>query len=209
MSFAPIEIEPKKKSNAQLINQDSGNFEYYSPIGYTEAARMLMGEIDLDPASSDYANVRVKALNYFTKKDDGLKQKWFGRVWMNHPFSKGENKCPDDHSKCKKKVCIERGFHIDQDQPSNHDWISKLIDEYKNGDVTEAVIITFASTSEGWFRPLLKFPQMYPNGRVNYFDQSGKKVGSVTKGSVVTYLGSNLDKFKECFSKFGVIKVEY
>lgn len=44
---------------AQLINQTSGNTEYYTPIDIVDAARYVMGWIDLDPASSALANARI------------------------------------------------------------------------------------------------------------------------------------------------------
>ena len=52
---------------AQLINQTSGNTEYYSPIDIVDAARYVMGGIDLDPASSALANARIGATHYFTE----------------------------------------------------------------------------------------------------------------------------------------------
>ncbi len=46
-----------------------------------------MGSIDCDPASAEIANRTVKATVYFTKEQDGLKQKWNGNVWMNPPYA--------------------------------------------------------------------------------------------------------------------------
>lgn len=48
-------------NNAQLINQDSGDYEYYTPIEIIEAAREVMGFISLDPASSSMANEKIGA----------------------------------------------------------------------------------------------------------------------------------------------------
>ena len=48
-------------NSATLINQDSGNFEYYTPPFIVEAARAVLGTIDLDPASSRQANLVVRA----------------------------------------------------------------------------------------------------------------------------------------------------
>ena len=45
----------------QQINQTSGDVEYYTPPAIIEAARLVMGTIDLDPASSETANERVRA----------------------------------------------------------------------------------------------------------------------------------------------------
>lgn len=50
------------------------------------AAHELMGHIDLDVASSGFANEYVHAKNYFTPSDDGLNdQEWFGKVYLFPP----------------------------------------------------------------------------------------------------------------------------
>lgn len=76
---------------AKQINQTSGDVEYYTPSAIVDAARRVMGCIDLDPASSAKANERVGARGIFTVNDDGLSRPWTGRVWMNHPFGKVQN----------------------------------------------------------------------------------------------------------------------
>lgn len=77
-------IEEKKKPH---IANNSGDNEWYTPSEYIEAARTVMGSIDLDPASNDYANQTVKAGEYYTEDDDGLAHEWFGNIWMNPPYS--------------------------------------------------------------------------------------------------------------------------
>lgn len=47
-------------NSAQLINQDSGDVEYYTPAQIVEAARVVLGGIDLDPASSEAVNNRFR-----------------------------------------------------------------------------------------------------------------------------------------------------
>jgi deoxycytidylate deaminase len=86
-----LQEEGESMNNCQQINQDSGNTEYYTPPEIIEAARQVLGFIDLDPASSDIANQTVKAAIFFTADDDGLSKPWYGRVWMNHPFSRANN----------------------------------------------------------------------------------------------------------------------
>src|SRR5271169_5859416 len=49
--------------------------------------REVMGWIDLDPASSDHAQKTVQAKKFFTTADDGLKQEWHGRVFLNPPYA--------------------------------------------------------------------------------------------------------------------------
>lgn len=45
-----------------------------------------LGPFDLDPCQADGSNVQHIAKNEFTLQDDGLRQKWFGFVWMNPPY---------------------------------------------------------------------------------------------------------------------------
>lgn len=164
---------------AQLINQDSGDYEYYSPLPIVDAARNTMGGIDLDPFSSLTANEKIKATKIFTLDDCGFKNKWFGRVWMNHPFSREMN------VRCIQKIDLE----------------------YKLKRIEQACCITFAATSEKWFQPLMLYPQCYLSPRTNYYMPDGTLKKGVTKGSVVTYFGDNLDAFVAEFKKFGRIKV--
>jgi len=169
-------------NNAQLINQTSGSVEYYTPSPIIEAARRTMGSISLDPASCHAANQPVKATRYFTIADNGLARDWIAdTLWMNHPFSRQYNAA----------------------------WIRKLIHEHMSGRIQQACCITFASTSEAWFRPLFDFPQCYLSPRTNYIGTNGRPVRGVSKGSVVTYLGPNVDSFAREFSQLGNVMVPY
>ena len=54
----------------------------------------------------------------------------------------------------------------------------------------------------------MQYPQCYFNKRVNYIDGlTGKEVKGVTKGSVVTYLGPNVQKFYEVFKQYGNVMI--
>jgi hypothetical protein len=165
---------------ASLINQTSSKTEYYTPPAIIEAARATMGGIDLDPASSEAANMTVRAKHYFTEKQDGLNRIWVAQtLWMNHPFSRTGNKL----------------------------WINRLINHYRFRSLEQACCITFACTSEAWFAPLFAFPQCYLRPRTNYLLPNGEVLRGVTKGSVVTYLGPNKAAFAQNFAGLGAVMV--
>lgn len=64
------------------------NYEWYTPNFIADAARDVLGQIDLDPASCVQANSIIKAKKYFTRADDGLKQEWYGKIFLNPPYSR-------------------------------------------------------------------------------------------------------------------------
>ena len=70
------------------MTTNSGDDEWYTDAKYIKSARKVMGEIDLDPASSETANMTVKATTYYTIEDDGLSHEWRGRIWLIPPFSR-------------------------------------------------------------------------------------------------------------------------
>jgi hypothetical protein len=59
--------------------------DWYTPTELVVAARNVMGGIDLDPASDAEANARHNIRRIYTVDDDGLQQRWFGRVLVNPP----------------------------------------------------------------------------------------------------------------------------
>ena len=88
--------------------QGTGEFEWYTPAQYLDLAREVLGEIDLDPASSDAAQRAVKAAKYFkyvSEEDNGLTKPWHGRVWLNPPYM----------------------------QPAIADFMGKIVSEYASG----------------------------------------------------------------------------
>lgn len=69
------------------VSRNTGNNEWYTPEHYIAAARLVMGDIDLDPASCALANKTVKAKKYYGKDEDGLVKPWHGNVWLNPPYA--------------------------------------------------------------------------------------------------------------------------
>lgn len=76
-----------QESRKPHVTNNSKDNEWYTPSEYIEAAREVLGTIDLDPASNDFANETVKASTYYTEDTNGLLQEWSGNIWMNPPYS--------------------------------------------------------------------------------------------------------------------------
>lgn len=189
-------------NNATLINQTSSDVEYFSPPFVVQAAREVMNNsIDLDPASSEAANLRVGARAIFTIDDDGLEKPWRGNVWLNWPFGRAEEACAAD--------CDKDHVHHSFPLHGNAAWSAKLIAEWRAGNVEQACVITYACTSEAWFKPLLRQPQVFLVPRTNYYTPDGAVKKGVTKGSAVTYFGPNVNRFAQKFTPFGVVKIPY
>jgi hypothetical protein len=155
----------------------TGQYDWYTPAEYIESGRSVMGGIDRDPASSAEANKVVRARRFFTKENDGLAQSWSGRIWMNPPYS---------------HALIER-------------FCGKLVEEYLDGGVTQAITLTYAATETGWFHALADAAAAiaFPRGRVPYW--SMREGGSAPlKGSALFYFGPRGDKFRDVLSDHGI-----
>ncbi len=152
--------------------------EWYTPTEYVEKSRRVMGgRIDVDPASSDYAQKVVQAIIYYTIITNGLTKSWYGNIFMNPPFSTAEIVA----------------------------FINKFIEEYNLGHIKQAIILTNNSTDTDWFHKLMKIAQLacFTDGRVKFYHQEKKP--NITHGQVFFYVGNNEDKFIEEFTNVGLI----
>jgi len=160
--------------------------EWYTPSVYIEAAREVLGEIDLDPASCAVANEIVKATTYYTKEQDGLQLPFYGRIWCNPPYGKINNRSTIDL------------------------WVRRIVREYKSGNIEQAILLTTCDSDNGWFQLFWDYLICFSNHNVHFF----KPVNGVIRkdsrstqmfGTVFVYLGLNEAKFIEVFSQFGRI----
>lgn len=89
-----------------------------------------MGDIDLDPLSCTSKTKLYRQGGILTKEEDGLKQSWFGRIFMNPPY---------------RRRVVSR-------------FIEKLIVEFINRNVfAEAIVLTNNATETKWFQDMLDY----------------------------------------------------
>lgn len=169
-------ISNKSSDSKPHVAHNSGNNEWYTPSEYIEAARTVMGGIDLDPASNDTANKTVKADNYYTIENDGLTKRWHGKVFMNPPYS-GDLITP---------------------------FCNKIASHYRNGDILEAIVLVNNATETNWFNTLIENAGavVFPKGRIKYWMPSGE-TGTPLQGQAFIYFGDNPEGFMKEFKAFG------
>lgn len=154
--------------------------EHYTPIRIIDAARDVMGAIDLDPASCETAQERIQAKTWYGEDDDGLVQEWAGTVWLNPPFS---------------------SRNLDQ-------WVSKLLSHVDAGDVPEACVLLHASTDTRYGQTAIEgcTAICFHAGRVK-FEGPSKGKGGAQIGQMIAYYGAHRERFVETFADIGAVMV--
>jgi hypothetical protein len=121
----------------------------------------------------------VPAKQHFTKEDDGLAKSWSGTVFLNPPYGEGlEN------------------------------WISKLIEEHKQGKVIEAIALLPGHIESRWFALLRDYDRCHVQGNLKFRRGEGPNKGEETPAphpSVAFYLGNDHRKFFRVFSRIGQV----
>jgi phage N-6-adenine-methyltransferase len=174
--------EPEPEAQVAKIHnhraQGTGENEWYTPDKELNAAREVLGEFDLDPASSDAAQANVQAKKYFTIDDNGLEQEWHGRVWLNPPY----------------------------EQPHIANFVTKLVNEYSAGRVASAIMLTHNYTDTEWFQLAASVADAFcfTRGRVKFYKADGE-VAAPTQGQAFFYFGDDVAAFDRVFSRLGTV----
>lgn len=161
------------------VSNNSGNNEWYTPSVYIEAAREVMGTINLDPASSEIANKTVQADKYYTASDNGLILPWSGNVWLNPPYA----------------------------QPLIQQFADKVCGCVDSITIEQITCLVNNATETNWFQSMAVRASAVclPNRRVKFLDPDGNPSGAPLQGQAILYFGGSAEKFNTVFSKFGVV----
>lgn len=156
----------------------TGQMEWYTPALYIEKARRVLGAIDLDPASCLAAQATVKAEHFYTVADDGIKQKWHGRVWLNPPYA----------------GALVAAF------------AAKMVASWNDGDLVAAFMLTNAYTETSWWHGLANTSAAvcFTRGRIKFESSDGDKCAP-TNGQSFFYFGRELELLRLEFSDVGLI----
>lgn len=164
-----------KLSGRCHVANNSGENEWYTPQQYVEAAATAMGGIDLDPASCEKAQANVRAGTFYTADDNGLEKRWFGRVWLNPPYSK------DLIGAFAEKVATETYEQacVLVNNATDARWFHRM---------TEAASAI-----------------CFIKGRIKFLDLTGNPAKTPLQGQAVIYVGSRVAEFRNSFSPLGLV----
>lgn len=157
------------------VSHNSGENEWYTPKRYIESARKVLGTIDLDPASSEEANKIVKAGGFHSIENDGLTEGWFGKVWMNPPYSSD-------------LIGL---------------FTEKFTQHFNNLDISEGIVLVNNATETAWFQFMTKRASSicFPKTRIRYWSPN-KETSTPLQGQAFLYFGDNTN-FENEFKKYG------
>ena len=103
----------------------------------------FFGTIDLDPCSNSEGEPNVPALNYYTEKTNGLAHNWFGKVFMNHPYS------------------------------NSKEWVPYAVLQYESGNAEELVLLIKLDVSTKWWQSVSQYSWIAINKRMKFGDGRG------------------------------------
>jgi hypothetical protein len=135
--------------NDGIVTRWTGDPEWYTPAKYIEAARVVLGGIDLDPASNALAQETVKAARWYSEEVDGLIQEWEGRVFLNPPFS----------------------------YPTVANFTERLCLGVESGKITAAILLVNNCTDTNWWHRAARLASAicFTAGRISFYKASGSQ----------------------------------
>lgn len=127
--------------------------EWATPQEEVDRFEQEFGVFALDPCATA-SNARGEA--YYDQEMNGLAQAWFGRVWLNMPYS----------------------------DPGP--WLQKAVQEWQAGRVELIVACLPAATDTAWFHDwVLPYAELrFRRGRIRFLDWTGRPRGTPKAGTI-------------------------
>ena len=156
---------------------------WFTPPEYLEAAREVMGGIDLDPFTSEKANEIVGARHIFTIEKSAFENDWNidqnVRVFMNPPYSG--------------RLCGRA--------------VNRFVEQYEARNFAEGIVLVNNATDTRWFYALVQLCDAicFTDHRISFWNADRKNVSGNTRGQAFFYFGKKLAKFKKIFEKHGFV----
>jgi hypothetical protein len=168
-----------KALHAVTSGSDHDGNQFSTPAKYVEAARKVMGGIELDPATNPSAQLVVKADRFYTRDDDALTKSWAASsVWLNRPYSR--------------ELVSKFGGHL----------LAEL------AGIGTAITLVNSDHSAAWYQAELHACVAFCllDHRIA-FELDGKPVPGNAHAQTIMYWGPKLPLFSRTFAEFGPVCV--
>jgi hypothetical protein len=84
-------------------------------------------------------------------------------------------------------------------------FVNKALQEYKVGNVAQAILLVTANTTVRWFQPLWNYPMCTPFSKIGFILPGCSQRQRQVFGNVFVYLGPHEAQFISVFSRLGVV----
>ena len=158
----------------------SGNEEWNTPESVLWRVRYMFEDgIDLDPATNVVAQENIKAKEFFTEEEDGLKHDWIAKtLFLNPPYAN-------------KKILL---------------FTEKLLHSFKQRHVERALLLVNNATETKWCQKVLKKATgiCFPSRRIRFLN-GNEPAQSPIQGQIILYFShlNDYKKFEENFTTMG------
>lgn len=152
--------------------------EWYTPLWLINRVQDFYQHDFLDPATCIDAQQFIKATTTFDKFNNSLILPWYGRVWLNPPYS----------------------------QPLIQQFTLKLLSEYQSQNVIEALLLVNSCTDTKWFYQIAKncSCRLDISGRLHFWHPT-KKSDKPRHGQTLFYFGQRTTEFSTHFGDIGLL----
>jgi phage N-6-adenine-methyltransferase len=125
-----------------------------TPVDVVQDLEREFGRFDLDACATKRS---AKAPQFFTPRENGLRQRWHGRVFLNPPYS--------------------------QPEP----WLKKAIEEIGARRCSLVVALLPSDVSTGWFHDLVKDRAeiRFWRGRIRFIGWKGTPIDRPRQGNIL------------------------
>lgn len=156
-----------------------------TPEPIIDAARIVLGRIDLDPASDAAAQARIRAGRYYDEQENGLKGTWefAATVFLNPPGGSV-------------KLFWRRLLEWTAGNPARRAiWVGYSLEQLQTLQVGGPGPIATAAAI------------CYPSKRIAFLDGAGVARPSPTHANYIAFLGdSGAGRFRSTFEQFGEVR---
>lgn len=178
------------------VQHQSKSDSWMTPPWIMDKVRNVLGEIDVDPASSEQANKVVKAKKIITESVDALSTPWMdvpSTVYLNPPGGKLGN------------------------QSKTKLFWQQLINYREEGLIVQAIFMAFSAealqhTQIGCELSICDFPICIPSRRISFIDPIDGVGKQPSHSNVIVYIPGIENKvslFKEEFDAVGKMLYPY